>query len=456
MWPLLVLTLSVREDAGFHVACALAPLLYLNRPGRGDSATRRDVVQLIGFAVGWSALAFAVQKVFLSPPPAAWRMAFFGNPPFFHIGAAALRERVGWLATGCSHITVPFVATVILACARRDARYLLGWLAATPWLVANLLAFEDAKWRLSAYVGFPFLISVFWGYLYGGVLASPSRRLARTAADLFFAAAFLTSTGAVYLQYPHLVRLVVRGGLRMDPASPEQVDAFAKAINGRGTALGRLAVDAPVAALAIETLPRGGGFDPGKLEIDTVAFHREGNVDAASLLLGLSANGIVHCAHVLATGYYLCSRFDGATARLLGVRTEAVPPLLVFANFDVGGRRIEFAPEGVAIGRSSAPGLTVASFAMSLRAGGSYEVVWDLAVDAATEPSGRTTIATVDVVVDQQVVGDGAAVAGDGLVQRIVVPFSVGANKAFSARLWYHGPAGLVVRSAQLRSASPR
>lgn len=449
IWPLLVLAVSVREDAGFHVACALCPLLYLNRTGQ-DAALRRRLVALIAAAAGACVLAFAVQKLVFPTPTTAWRMPFFGAPLFHQLKEHGLRERLSWLVHGCPYITAPFVLTALLAAVRRDARYLLGWLAVTPWLIANLLAYEDGKWRLLAYVGFPCLVSLFWVYLYGALLAPRPRRLGMWSLDLVFAGMCLGSLGALYIQYPALVQSVARAVSRRAPAHPREVRAYASAIHARPE-LGRFCVDPAVAALAVREIARGQGCDPGTRDTDTFAFHRDGGFDA-NLLVDLSANGITRCTHVLETGYFLCSKLDQAPAALAALRTEQLPPLLAFANVDTGGRRVSFEPGGVAIAAGSAPGLVIASRPLATHAEGRYEIVWDVVVE---DSHAVGAAAAVEVVVDDVVVAKARASNDEPGDQQLVLPFTVRANQWFAARLRYEGPGTLKIAGASVRAKTP-
>jgi hypothetical protein len=452
IWPLLALALSVREDAGFHLALALCPLLYLTWRGALDPALRKTLFVLIGVSIAASVVAFGMQHVLT--PPAAVRMPFFGTPFLHHLAGGALRERITWLFMGCPFIIAPLGATIALALLRRDARYLLGWLAAMPWLVVNLLAYEEGKWRLAAYIGFPFVVSVFWVYLYGSLLAPPPRRLARGLFEVVFAGICVLSIIAVDVKYPPLVNLIRDGVLRRAPAHPKEVRAYAKTLHEGGAQVGRFCVDGPVAALAVDIIVRGQGCDPGTRDMDTFAFHREGP-GGATLLVDMAANGVAQCTHVLETGYCVCAsdeRLGRLSPLLASVPTERIPALLVVSSFD-NAHRFEVAAAGVVVPIAAAGQPNLATRNLAVAAGGSYEIVWDLALERAS--ADPREVVTVDVVVDGEVAGKAAtSVDGGGPREQLVLPFTVRPNQPFGARLWYRGAAKVVVEGAQLRAAA--
>ena len=445
VWPLLALTVSVREDAGFHAGLALCPLLYLVRRGELEVGDRKRLVRLVLAAFGAGTVSVAVQKIFF--PTEAFHLPLFGDPLLHHLANGGIAERVRWLVWGCPHISVPLLATMVLAAVRRDARYMLGWLAATPWLIVNLLMFEEAKWRFVAYVGFPFLVSVFWVFLYGALLTRPERRLGRATLELLFAGIGLASIGATYLQNPALVQSAARGMMRTGDAHPEEVRAFAKAIRERGAALGAITVDSSVAALAIENVARSevGTMRP---ETDTIAFHRDGPLGDADVLAELSAKGIARCAQLRKTGYFLCSRFEQRAASSIGAPTDSIPALVAFAT-PYEGHAVTVDPAGLVIPRGSSPGFWVVNRPLPAGTGGAFEVFWDLVIDEVdlTDP---TPLVTVDVVVDGAIAGKAIA-SRSAPRQRLVVAFAVRAGQFFQPRLAYHGPARVLIEGAQLR-----
>ncbi len=113
------------------------------------------------------AMIMVQKKVFGSAN--LFRSEFMGTPAYAHLTSAALHERIADFGTKCGVFSLAMAASVVVAVARRDARYLLGWLATFPWLLLNLTALQDVKSQLAVYSGFPCVCSTFWIFAYGRV-----------------------------------------------------------------------------------------------------------------------------------------------------------------------------------------------------------------------------------------------------------------------------------------------
>lgn len=450
-WVFLALALAVREDGGIHAGLALAPLAYLKWRGSPALAVSlRRLLGLMAIAFAVSAVAMAAQKVLLHSADLL-RAEYLGTPIFNHLSGAALAERLRFLVTGCVFISVPLIGTALVAGIRRDARYLLGWAAASPWLVVNVLAHQEAKWHFFAYTGFPFLVSVFWVFLYGATLAPAPRRLRGGRSALVLLAICIASVVAVGLTYPDYAVELRSGMLTAEPGNREAVRTFARAIRDRHDAFGRLYVDDAVAALALESLALDETYRAGVLGGDTFAFHRS-RVDP-HVLADIAAAGITRCTHVIDTGLYLCARSPAAALTLGGVATEPMPTLLALARFESTSRTIELRPEGFVIRKGSAPGIVIASFDGLLE--GSFDLVFDLDVADADAPV--VDVVTVDV--HAYVASSGyvlRATAGSPRTEgsrRLVLPFTARPDQPTVWRLAYAGGATVTITGAQLQRA---
>jgi hypothetical protein len=141
---------------------------YLGRP---FPIARRRVFMMVGVGLVSTALMMFLQKRLLFTVD-AFHIYITGTPAYAHLTGPAIVERLSAFGTKCGFIWLPILASVVVAVARRDARYLLGWVVTLPWLVVNLTAIQPAKASVSVYTGFPFVGSAFWIAAYGRVEAA--------------------------------------------------------------------------------------------------------------------------------------------------------------------------------------------------------------------------------------------------------------------------------------------
>ncbi len=320
-WVLLVVTASVREDAGFHVALALAPLLYLHWRGVEMPASRRKLVKMIAVAFFMSIAASLCQKVFFHPVN-LFRAEYLGDPIYGHISVSALIDRTRNFFGACQFILYPFIASVLIAALRRDPRYLLGWAASAPWFILNFTAFQEAKSSFHAYTGFPFVVSVFWLFVYGSSLAPVARRMSPRLLESMFAAVCITSIIGAYQADPWLVRVVAAEMTTAQRTHRPAVHGFVDALEAHRAEFGRLYVDPSVAAIALESVQPDNLWHGG-VAADTIVFHRDSLVREA-VLRDLIANRLDICTHVLGTGLFVCSRGVLARGTFAGLATAVV------------------------------------------------------------------------------------------------------------------------------------
>jgi hypothetical protein len=162
-WLFIVLAAMVREYGGFHTGLALMPLLYLRWRGVSMPVTVRQLITMIGGACAMSIAGVAFQKIFFATT--TLNHIYLGSPPFHHVTSELLATRADNFIIWCKHIYYPFLATCLIAILRRDARYLLGWVATVPWFLLNILALQDVKATFFGYTAIPFVVSIFWVYL---------------------------------------------------------------------------------------------------------------------------------------------------------------------------------------------------------------------------------------------------------------------------------------------------
>ncbi len=326
-WIMIALAVSVRQDCGLHVALALAPLVYLKWRGTEMLPSQRRLLVTIAVAVGASLAGFACQRLLWSPVDRLTPV-YFGSPHYAHLSWALISERVRDFGTDCQLIYYPFLATVLIAIVRRDARYLFGWAMTIPWFLFNFTAFDGAKAAFSAYTAGPFLVAMFWFYVYGARLAQPARRLSPGVAAALFAVICVSSTLGAYRGRPAITRTVWDMAL-LQPMDRESVHGFADTLLAHHADFGRVFVDDAVAALVQE------GFGLAELwhgqdRPDALAFHTRSS--GLSLLPALAANQLDTCVHATRTNLFVCSRAPLPAALFAGVEIQRVPAMFAFTR----------------------------------------------------------------------------------------------------------------------------
>jgi hypothetical protein len=390
-WVLLFLSVSIREDVGLHLALALSPLLYLNWRGRPLAVSRRTLVAMIGAAFAFTVADSIVSKLFFHPVDLV-QLEYLGHPIYSHLSLHVLATRVSNFIDNCGFIYLPFLVTCAIALIRRDAAYLLGWAVTAPWFLLNFLAADPGKVGFIGYTGFPFVVSMFWVYLYGALLAPPDRRVRAWLQEAVFAVVCVTSTIGLYRGDPSDTRFVVEDmavGHHRDRAA---VHAFVDSLHTERAKLGHLYVDYAVAALALEWLDLSNSWHPGVTPVDTVAFHRDSAM-RDGIMADMIANQVRTCSRVLETGIFVCSREPLPADMLPGRMTPAFPSSLVLAPA-LGGathlRKIQIDSRGVVLLEGYSLGGTLTPLPK-----GTYE--WTLTFATDDKLASDTAFATVGV-----------------------------------------------------------
>lgn len=377
-WILIALAASVRQDGGLHVALAIAPLVYLRWRGVEMLPGQRRLIAAMAVAIGLSVAAIASQRLWFVPIDRL-HPVYLGTPAYAHVTPALLVGRMRAFLAFDKVIYYPFVATLVIAAMRRDARYLLGWAAAAPWFAFNLLAFDEAKSSFIGYAAGPFVVSMFWIYLYGGVLAPASRRLRPWALEVVVALVCASSTLGSYRAAPVGLTAVAREMAVSQPRSRASVHAFVDALRVRHADLGRLYVDSAVAAIALESLEWENFWQPGAGQSpDTLVFH-DRVAGGDRMLSDLVEHRLDACVHVLRTHLFACSRAPLPTTTFAGIPTEAIPAVFAFTRVHRPGIRLD--PPGLTLlGGHSLDGF------LGPLAHGTYE--WTMTVTAEEAPAG--------------------------------------------------------------------
>jgi hypothetical protein len=437
-WIYLVLATSVREDAGFHAALALLPLLYLRWRGVNLPPRPRALARMIAVAVGASIAGILVQR-FCFHAPSMLAHVYLGDPAYAHLDGGVLAGRARDFLETRQVIYYPVVATVVVAVLRRDPRYLLGWGAALPWFLLNFTAYEAQKSAFNAYAGFPFVVSVFWLYLYGARLAPEARRMRLGRAEAMFAIVCLSSTLGLYRASPGMLKSNLKEMAFHRTRHRAAVHGFVDAFGAHRGALGRLRVDPSVAGLAIEWVRLEDAWRPGVTPVDAIAFHRDTWL-GDQLAPDLFANQLDLCAQIVGTRITVCSRERLSPAVFEGLATEVVPSVFAFSSRMGPGVRIE--PRGVVLRDRAA---VAASLGRLPRR--TYRLTFVLDADASPDPDGDVPT-RLEVMAGDAVRTSAAAPRG---ARELAVTFEVDGAEVIAFRLVSGVASALAVTNARLR-----
>lgn len=161
------LLLSIREDAGFHMALPLLAMA-LTAP-RGDTIRHRCIgLALVALCAGIATLA--TQKLFVPGGGQALGNVYLGQPLFAQLSLGSTARRLVYWATRRTYIFAPLV--VLLSA--RDRRLALGVLIGLPWLALSLVAATQPAGDLWDYYCFPLVFAVVWPLLLGQIAAPAS------------------------------------------------------------------------------------------------------------------------------------------------------------------------------------------------------------------------------------------------------------------------------------------
>ena len=329
-WFFLVLTISVREDAGLHTALALSPLLYLQWRGVELPASRRTLLAMCGVAIAASVAGIICQKL-LSNGFSTLRAVYLGDPIYGHVNAGMLVERGKAFLRACPAIYYPFLATCVLAVLRRDARYLLGWAAGAPWFVLNFLASQPQKAVFESYAHFPYIVALLWVFAYGAMLAPAPRRLRPRLLEAVFALMCISSTLGLYQANASATTAIVHDMAVLGHVHRGTMHRFVDDLARHHDQLGHLYVDYSVAAIALESVGQDQLVAPDVEDADTIAFHG-GTTSRDQILPVLFANHLDACTRIRGTEIYVCARTPFPAQVFEGIRTDIVPSSFTFAN----------------------------------------------------------------------------------------------------------------------------
>jgi hypothetical protein len=250
-WLGICLTVITREDGGLHSAALIAAALGCDLSGRPWRVARRKLLLMFVFAVGCSMTAMLVQKLYF-PPSDVFQSAYLGRPPYAHVTFEVFLQRFQKMFVYAGFVSYPFLATVMIAVAKRDARYLLGWLVEVPWWLVNLLAVEDLKSTFGVYTGFPFVGSLFWVAAYARCNQVDARTRYWLLPMLFAA---VTANLGLFVRWPTRYLDLMKSLVVPKSLASGAVTNFASSMVKNPRTYGHLLIDPAVASWTLESIP---------------------------------------------------------------------------------------------------------------------------------------------------------------------------------------------------------
>ena len=365
-WVGLAFAVATREDCGFHAASFLVAVLAADFLGRPFPIARRRVLLMAAVGLASTVAMMVIQKkLFVSLN--AFQMYITGTPPYAHLTSAAIHERIADFGTKCGVFWLAMAASVVIAVARRDARYLLGWLATVPWLLLNLTAVQDIKAQLSVYTGFPCVGSTFWMFAYGRV---EDTRRSWGWPLLAGAFASLAATAGMFWSFQVPGTALLESATVDSAKNPEGLRAFARAL--RAQEYGDIRKDDALASWSIETVKEADFL--GAAELKSGITSGDGY---AFFFVERTPNVLAHspfpkCGHVVDTPAFFCTRAE----RALPATVVPTSPLLSLLQLEKERARRE--GETIVVEPRPVPGIATFGPYVRLEAG-SYRVTWDLA-----------------------------------------------------------------------------
>lgn len=305
-WLGMAIAAGTREDGGFHAASVLGAVLACDLLRRPFPVPRRTVWTMGLVALGLGVVFFVVQKK-LFQGANLFREEYLGNPPLSHLAGGAVGHRLGAFAEHARVVAFPLAATAAIAAVMRDARYLLGWAATSPWLLLNLFAHQELKAIFSIYTGFPFVASIFWVAAYSRIRPADPRRPFVVLASLGVAS--LASTVGLYSSLPAATVFVVKDMLVPRATNRQALLSFVRTVRRDRQAHGRLRVDAAVGSWLLDNAPASAlvPWSPsGAIAGDALAFF--GTSLGGSTLEFVEVAAFPDCGKIDHVGVFFCAK----------------------------------------------------------------------------------------------------------------------------------------------------
>ncbi len=157
-----VLLLSVREDAGFHLFGLLSTIILLHYIlKRTLESIPKDLIIVTLLSILYSISIIYLQKSLFGGDNALERI-YLGEPHFAHITSIFIKDVVEFFINYRSYIYIPMVILVTLAIRSRNIILIVPLLSTLPWLLLSSISITYMPHSLNNYYAFPFMIIPIW------------------------------------------------------------------------------------------------------------------------------------------------------------------------------------------------------------------------------------------------------------------------------------------------------
>ena len=90
--------------------------------------------------IGYSVVAFLVRQSFAPSGDDILVWKFTGSPPYAHLTADLIRERLAFIASNREYVYIPMLTLALLAVLQRSVLPLIAVIAVLPWMLWHLIA----------------------------------------------------------------------------------------------------------------------------------------------------------------------------------------------------------------------------------------------------------------------------------------------------------------------------
>ena len=175
------LALSVREDAGFHLAGLLVVVAAIEWRRKRSFAAIKGELGVAAIAVAYSVCAWFMATLIRRSCGGStqFEAVYTGTPAYAHLDWHLLAGRSYSILKAAPYLPAAAGLSFVWAALRRNLYWLAGFAAFVPWFVLNWTAKSDACGLISGYYAFPFLLAMAWPIL--AVMFEHGRNVPRRA-----------------------------------------------------------------------------------------------------------------------------------------------------------------------------------------------------------------------------------------------------------------------------------
>lgn len=159
------LTLSLREDAGLHIAAVLFLLIAVQWLRTRSLPSLKPDMAFALAACAYSAIAFGFGfylRWIYGTTVSVFQLIYTGTPPYAHLSMQILGERAMTILRDSCYLYTGLFVSLAWAIRRRNVYWIIGFAAYMPWFVVNWTAANSNTGVLYAYYAFPFVLSMGW------------------------------------------------------------------------------------------------------------------------------------------------------------------------------------------------------------------------------------------------------------------------------------------------------